>query len=166
MISKKVGITKSSIYYHFVTKEELISRTFEHIFRDYYFAAYFDTNSVNKDNFVETLISGGLKMLPSGDEEYRSTLRVLSEFTILAERDDQFRAPLLKVQQDFVNGFLHLLSKGSEFGLISPSKIEVSSKILALLIDNLSRCKMMKMDMEYQIIWEETINRIIIREDI
>ncbi|MFD2878158.1 TetR/AcrR family transcriptional regulator [Paenibacillus rhizoplanae] len=27
-----MGITKSSIYYHFATKEELISRTFEHIF--------------------------------------------------------------------------------------------------------------------------------------
>lgn len=102
-------------------------------------------------------------MLPSDNEEYRSTLRVLSEFTMLAERDDQFRAPLLKVQQDFVNGFFDILSKGTEFGLVEPSKIEVSSKILALLIDNLSRCKMMKMDLEYQIIWEETINRIILR---
>ncbi|WP_334074522.1 MULTISPECIES: TetR/AcrR family transcriptional regulator [Paenibacillus] len=165
MISKRVGITKSSIYYHFDSKEELISRTFEYIFRDHYFAAYFDTGSVNKDNFVETIIRGGLKMLPSDDEEYRSTLRVLSEFSMLAERDEQFRAPLLKVQQDFVNGFFNLLSKGSELGLVEPSKIEVSSKILTLLIDNLSRCKMMKMDMEYQMIWEETINRIIMREN-
>lgn|GEM_PF-1020338 len=165
LISNKVGITKSSIYYHFATKEELISRTFEYIFRDHYFAAYFDTESVNKDNFVETIIRGGLNMLPTDGEEYRSTLRVLSEFTMLAERDDQFRAPLLKVQQDFVNGFYNLLSKGAEWDLVEPTKIEVSSKILALLIDNLSRCKMMKMDMEYQMIWEETVNRIMIREN-
>ncbi|MFB4328130.1 MULTISPECIES: TetR/AcrR family transcriptional regulator [unclassified Paenibacillus] len=165
LISKKVGITKSSIYYHFATKEELISRTFDYIFRDHYFAAYFNAESVNKDNFVETIIRGGLNMLPSDDEEYRSTLRVLSEFTMLAERDEQFRAPLLKVQQDFINGFCDLLSKGSDLGLVEPTKIEVSAKILALLIDNLSRCKMMKMDLEYQMIWEETVNRIIIREN-
>ncbi|WP_339221754.1 TetR/AcrR family transcriptional regulator [Paenibacillus sp. FSL W7-1332] len=165
LISKKVGITKSSIYYHFATKEELISRTFEYIFKDHYFAAYFDNESVNKDNFIETIIRGGLNMLPSDGEEYRSTLRVLSEFTMLAERDDQFRAPLLKVQQDFVNGFYNLLSKGAEWDLVEPTKIEVSSKILALLIDNLSRCKMMKMDLEYQMIWEETVNRIMIREN-
>lgn len=103
-------------------------------------------------------------MLPSDDKEHRSTLRVLSEFMMLAERDEQFRAPLLKVQQDFATGFLNLLSKGAEWGLVEPEKIEVSSKILALLIDNLSRCKMMKMDLDYQIIWEETVNRIITRE--
>ncbi|WP_281424853.1 TetR/AcrR family transcriptional regulator [Paenibacillus tritici] len=165
MIAKKVGITKSSIYYHFATKEELISRTFQHIFRDHHFAAYFDTISVNEDNFTETLIRGGLNMLPSDDEEYRSTLRVLSEFAILAERDEQFRAPLLKVQQDFVNGFVQLLSKGAEFGLIVPSTTGVSAQILALLIDNLSRCKMMKIELDYQLIWEETIHRLIIRED-
>ncbi|WP_306432687.1 TetR/AcrR family transcriptional regulator [Paenibacillus antibioticophila] len=164
MISKRVGITKSSIYYHFSTKEELIARTFDYIFRDHYFAAYFDIESVSKDNYVETLIRGGLKMLPSDDKEHRSTLRVLSEFAMLAERDDQFRAPLLKVQQDFTNGFFDLLSKGAEWGLIESEKIEVSSKILALLIDNLSRCKMMKMDLDYQIIWEETVKRIITRE--
>lgn len=164
MISKKVGITKSSIYYHFATKEELIQRTFEYIFKGHYFAAYFAMDSVNKDNFVETLVRGGLNMLPSDDEDHRSKLRVLSEFTMLAERDDQFRAPLLKVQQDFLDGFFQLLSKGVEFGLIVPSNIEVSSKILALLIDNLSRCKMMKMEMEYRIIWEEVVDRMIRRE--
>lgn len=161
MIAKKVGMTKSSIYYHFETKEELIGRTFDHIFRDHYFTAYFDLESVNKDNFAETLIKGGLNMLPSGDGEFRSTLRVLSEFTMLAERDDQFKAPLLKVQQDFLDGFFHLLSKGSEYGLIAPSSVKVKSKILALLIDNLSRCKMMKMDMEYDEIWKEAVHSII-----
>ncbi|MEK3793471.1 helix-turn-helix domain-containing protein [Paenibacillus sp. FSL R7-0204] len=165
LIAKKVGITKSSIYYHFATKEELISRTFAHIFRDHHFTAYFDTESANKDNFAEILLSGGLSMLPSGEEEYRSTLRVLSEFAMLAERDEQFRAPLLKIQQDFVNGFVQLLSKGAEFGLIASSTIGVNAAILALLIDNLSRCKMMRMDLEYEQIWEEAVRRIILRED-
>ncbi|MEK3904750.1 TetR/AcrR family transcriptional regulator [Paenibacillus sp. FSL R7-0179] len=165
LIAKKVGITKSSIYYHFATKEELISRTFEHIFRDHHFTAYFDTQSANIDNFVEILISGGLNMLPSGEEEYRSTLRVLSEFAMLAERDEQFRAPFLSIQQDFVKGFEQLLSLGAEFGLIAPPTIGVNAAILALLIDNLSRCKMMKMNLEYQMIWEEAVRRTFIRED-
>ncbi|MBT2292500.1 TetR/AcrR family transcriptional regulator [Paenibacillus albidus] len=165
MISKKVGITKSSIYYHFDSKEELISRTFDHIFKDHYFATYFNIASVNRDTFVETLYEGGLKMLPSGDEEHRSTLRVLSEFMMLAERDEQFRTPLLKVQQDFVSGFFNLLAKGSELGLISPSNIESKSKILALLIDNLSRCKMMKFEMEYPEIWKEAVYSMLIQKD-
>ncbi|ETT56238.1 TetR family transcriptional regulator [Paenibacillus sp. FSL R7-269] len=165
LISKKVGITKSSIYYHFATKEELISRTFEHIFRDHHFTAYFDTESANKDNFAEILINGGLNMLPSGEEEYRSTLRVLSEFAMLAERDEQFRAPFLSIQQDFVTGFEQLLAKGAELGLIASLTIGVNAAILALLIDNLSRCKMMKLDLEYQMIWEEAVRKIILRED-
>ncbi|MFD1906707.1 TetR/AcrR family transcriptional regulator [Paenibacillus rhizoplanae] len=160
-----MGITKSSIYYHFATKEELISRTFEHIFRDHHFTAYFDTESANKDNFAEILLSGGLSMLPSGGEEYRSTLRVLSEFAMLAERDEQFRVPFLRIQEDFVTGFVQLLSKGAEFGLIASSTIGVNAAILALLIDNLSRCKMMKMDLEYELIWEEAVRRMILRED-
>lgn len=165
MISKKVGITKSSIYYHFATKEELISRTFEHIFRDHHFTAYFDTESANKDNFAEILLSGGLNMLPSDEEEYRYTLRVLSEFAMLSERDEQFRVPFLRIQEDFVTGFVQLLSKGAEFGLIASSTIGVNAAILALLIDNLSRCKMMKMDLEYELIWEEAVRRMILREE-
>lgn len=104
-------------------------------------------------------------MLPSGEEEYRSTLRVLSEFAMLAERDEQFRAPFLSIQQDFVKGFEQLLSLGAEFGLIAPPTIGVNAAILALLIDNLSRCKMMKMNLEYQMIWEEAVRRTFIRED-
>lgn len=165
LISKKVGITKSSIYYHFATKEELISRTFEHIFRDHHFTAYFDTESANKDNFAEILLSGGLNMLPSDEEEYRSTLRVLSEFAMLSERDEQFRVPFLRIQEDFVTGFVQLLSKGADFGLIASSTVGVNAAILALLIDNLSRCKMMRMDLEYELIWEEAVRRMILRED-
>lgn len=161
MISKHVGITKSSIYYHFDSKEELISRTFDYIFKDHYFGAYFDMESVNEDNFTEVLFQGGLSMLPSGDDEHRMSLRVLSEFTMLAERDAQFRVPLLRVQEDFVSGFQHLLMKGSEWGFITPSKVETKSKILALLIDNLSRCRMMKMEMDYQDIWKETVLSIL-----
>lgn len=161
MISKQVGITKSSIYYHFDSKEELISRTFDFIFKDHYFAAYFDADSVNEDNFIEVLYQGGISMLPSGDDEYRMSLRVLSEFTMLAERDEQFRIPLLRVQQDFVSGFLHLLMKGSEWGFITPSNADTKSKILALLIDNLSRCRMMKLEMDYHDIWKETILSIL-----
>ncbi|GGG68642.1 TetR/AcrR family transcriptional regulator [Paenibacillus radicis (ex Gao et al. 2016)] len=166
MIAKKVGMTKPSIYYHFDSKEQLISRTFDYLFKDHFFATYFTCHSVSKEDFVACMYEGGLKMLPGDDKEHHSTLRVLNEFMMLAEREEQFRAPLLQIQHDFLNGFHELLEKGANFGLVSLDQLDSKAHILALVIDNLSRCKMMKFEMDYPGIWRATVDSVLRKEDI
>lgn len=164
MIASKVGMTKPSIYYHFTSKDELISRTFEHIFSDHQFDKYFLTSPLTKESFREALYQGGLNMLPDGNKEHFTMLRVLSEFMMLAERDELFRSRLNGLQQEFLNGFRDLLYKGVELGAVSPRNVDSKAHILALVIDNISRCMMMKFAMNYEEVWKETVNSILIEE--
>jgi len=164
MIAKKVGITKPSIYYHFESKEELISRTYIHIFRSHHFNNYFQMNALDHDNFVAVLHQGGLNMLPDGNQEHSSVLRVLNEFMMLAERDELYRERLIWMQQQFLNGFRELLSHGIELGLVPNQNIDAKAHMLALIIDNLSRCMMMKFEMDYEAVWKESVNSVLYEE--
>jgi AcrR family transcriptional regulator len=164
MISRQVGITKPSIYYHFSTKEELISKTYDHIFRGHDFAAYFQMDSITRDNIVEILYQGGLKMMPGDNEEHNAVLRVLSEFTMLAERDALYRERLVHMNQQFLNGFRELLLQGVELGIVSPRNIDFKAHMLAMVIDNISRCIMMKFEMDYCGIWQEAVNSMLVEE--
>ncbi|URN93958.1 MAG: TetR/AcrR family transcriptional regulator [Candidatus Pristimantibacillus lignocellulolyticus] len=164
MIASKVGITKPSIYYHFKTKEDLISRTFEHIFRDHHFYTYFKMDLVTKENFIEVLYQGGLEMLPDDNQEHFAMLRVLSEFMILAEREELYRMRLMNIQQDFLNGFRDLLLKGVELGLVPSRNVDYKAHMLALVIDNISRCMMMNFTMDYEGVWKEVVNSVLIKD--
>lgn len=161
MIAKKVGMTKPSIYYHFSTKEELISQVFEYIFRDHYFSSYFQSDSIVKDNFVQTLYLGGLNMMPGHDKEHYAVLRVLNEFAILSEREKLYRERLTDLHQEFLNGFRNLLLIGADLGIVSPRNIDFKAHILALVIDNISRCILMNFEMDYQGVWKEAVNSIL-----
>ncbi|OAB41704.1 TetR/AcrR family transcriptional regulator [Paenibacillus glacialis] len=164
MIASKVGITKPSIYYHFSSKEELISRTFDHIFKDHHYDKYFQTDSITKENFIETLYQRGLVMLPDGNKEHFAVLRVLGEFMMLAEREEIYRERLTNMHQEFLNGFRDLLLKGVSYGVVSSQTTDNKAYMLALVIDNISRCMMMKFDMNYQDVWKETVNSVLIEE--
>jgi AcrR family transcriptional regulator len=161
MIASKVGITKPSIYYHFATKEELVGRTFDHIFKDHHFEKYFQTHLMTRENYRDTLYQGGLQMLPDGDKEHYAVMRVLSEFMMLAERDELYRARITDMQQEFLNGFRALLIKGVELGIVSSQNVDYKAQILALVIDNISRCMMMKFALDYQEVWKETIDSVL-----
>ncbi|RXZ79506.1 TetR/AcrR family transcriptional regulator [Paenibacillaceae bacterium] len=165
MIAKKVGMTKPSIYYHFASKEELVNRTYTHIFRAHHFNSYFHIDALSKHNYVETLYQGGLNMLPDGNQEHFSVLRVLSEFTMLAERDELYRERLIRMQQEFLNGFRDLLGKGADWGIVLSQNIDPKAHMLALVIDNLSRCIMMKFDLDYEAVWKETVNSVLVQEE-
>ncbi|SFF31402.1 transcriptional regulator, TetR family [Paenibacillus algorifonticola] len=162
MIAGKVGITKPSIYYHFSTKEELVSRIYSHLFENHYFDSYFQADLVTAGNFREALYKGGLKMLPDGSKEHAASLRVLSEFMLLAERDEQYRSLLGNMQHNFLNGFHNLLMRGVELGVVAPQNVVYKAHMLALVIDNLSRCMMMKVAMEYHEVWKETVNSVLL----
>lgn len=161
MIAKKAGMTKSSIYYHFASKEELISSTFNHMFRNHEFSSYFPINLVTKDNFGEFLFQNGLNMLPRHDVNHYTSLRVLNEFMTLAERDQQCRQKILNMQRDFIDGFCQLMTLGAEWGIVSPDRIQEKATLLALTIDHLSRSIMLKYELDYPALWQEAINSLV-----
>ncbi|REK76936.1 TetR/AcrR family transcriptional regulator [Paenibacillus paeoniae] len=163
MIAKAAGMTKSSIYYHYATKEDLISSTFDHMFSDHKFSTYFQTDLVTEDNFGDVLFQGGLNMLPKQDMNHRASLRVLNEFMTLAERDDQYRQRIMSIQCDFIEGFHRLVALGAEWGIVSSEHVEEKATLLALTIDHLSRCMMLKFELDYHALWREAVNSFLYR---
>lgn len=161
MIAKKVGMTKPSIYYHFSTKEELISQVFEYIFKDHYFNFYFQTDSLDKEQFAQILYQGGLKMMPGQDRANYAVLRVLNKFVILSERETLYRERIIKLQHDFLDGFRKLLLAGADLGAVASHNIDYKATILALVIDNLSRSVLMNVEIDYEGVWKEAVNSIL-----
>lgn len=164
MIASEVGISKPSIYYHFSSKDELVQRTFDYSFKGHRFNQYFQLELLDKGNFGEMLYEGGLKMLPKEDEEHFTFLKVLNEFMIIAGRDELFRESLIKKQQEFLEGFQSVLTRGSELGVVLPINIQIHAQILALVIDNISRCIMMNFSIDYKEVWKETVNSVLEKE--
>ena len=119
---------------------------------------------VTKENFIEVLYQGGLDMLPDDNQEHFAMLRVLSEFMILAEREELYRMRIMNIQQDFLNGFRDLLLKGLELGLVPSRNVDYKAHMLALVIDNISRCMMMNFTMDYEEVWKEAVNSVLIRD--
>lgn len=164
MIAKKAGMTKPSIYYHFDTKDDLVSHTFDFIFKDHHFNSYFQPEALDPANYAQRLYQGGLNMLPEQDKSAYAVLRVLNEFSTLAERDEHYRARLNAMQQNFIQGFHAVLAAGAEYGAVSPDHLMNKAHLLALVIDNLSRCLLMKLDMDYHGVWEQAINGVLNNE--
>ncbi|WP_028560826.1 TetR/AcrR family transcriptional regulator [Paenibacillus pinihumi] len=164
MIAQKVGMTKPSIYYHFSTKEELTGRVFDYLFQDHSFNTYFHTASINKNDFAQALYQGGLGMLPRNENDHVAVMRVINEFTILAEREELYRERLTRMHQEFVGGFRQLLTIGAEWGNVPAEQLDHKAHLLALVIDNLSRCMLMRFEMDYPGIWRETVNSVLNEE--
>ncbi|MCG7405965.1 TetR/AcrR family transcriptional regulator [Paenibacillus sp. ACRRX] len=162
MIANEVGITKPSIYYHFSSKEELVQRVFDHIFSDYKFAHYFPIEQFHAHNFGELLYQGGLRMIPEPHEENYAALRLVNEFMLSAGRQENYAQRLIHMQQEFLDGFHELLQKGANLGVVSSTHLEPKAHMLALVIDNITTYMMMQLELNYEQIWQEAVNHVLL----
>lgn len=158
MIAKEVGITKPSIYYHFSSKEALIDRIFEYIFHDYHFNRFFQIDECDEENFAEKLYEGGLKMILGTNE---IDVRVLHEFVQIAVRHEKYLERILKMEQEFVDGFGDLLQKGVELGVVSPENKETKAQLLACVLNSIQDYLMIQFQLGYQNVWKLAVNSVI-----
>lgn len=165
MIAKQVGITKPSIYYHFATKEALISRIYEQLFSNHHFDTYFAEPLPDKEHFVQAIYEGGMRMLPvQGNEHHYTTLRVLNEYMMLAQRDEDYRLRLADMQQQFVGGFERLLRHGEALAVVASGNVQHKAALLALVIDSLSRSMMLQLALDYRGLWMEMVNSVVMAD--
>ncbi|KZS47190.1 TetR family transcriptional regulator [Paenibacillus glucanolyticus] len=160
MIASEVGITKPSIYYHFVSKDELIDRVFDYMFSDYHFEHYFTLAHMNELNFAEELYQGGMRMFPEDEEEFSPVMRLLNEFMLTANRSANYGERVAAMQQTFLDGFRELMLLGAEFGIVERHHAESKAYVLALVIDNITSYMMMDIQLDYQAIWKEAVNSV------
>ncbi|WP_312116326.1 TetR/AcrR family transcriptional regulator [Brevibacillus reuszeri] len=165
MIAKEVGIAKPSIYYYFDSKDALIAGVFDELCKGIEFGAFFDLEQFTEDNFVESLISSGVKMIDEQDKDPYFT-RVLQEYMLLATRNQDFSKRLLALQRDYLSGFEALLEKASTLGLLR-NKVNLTAKahMLALILDNIGHFMMFDEQIDYKQIWIEAVYSLFTRDE-
>ncbi|MGF9978094.1 TetR/AcrR family transcriptional regulator [Viridibacillus arvi] len=164
MIAKELGMSKPSLYYYVESKDELIKKVFDYIFEEYTFEDYFHLKDMTKENLIEKLYSGGMDYIKEIQEQ-DILLNLLSEFTLYANRnkevDETFIEKIKEVQQMFIDGFVQVLQKAIEFGLMEENNIQAKAGVLALMLDNILNYKMLDMKIEEAAIWKQTITDVI-----
>lgn len=164
MIAKELGMSKPSLYYYVESKDELIKKVFDYIFEDYTFEDYFHLKDMTKENLIEQLYLGGMDYI-NEIQEQDILLNLLSEFTLYANRnkevDETFIEKIKEVQQMFIDGFVQVLQKAIEFGLMEENNIQAKAGVLALMLDNILNYKMLDMKIEAAAIWKQTITDVI-----
>lgn len=157
MIAAEVGISKPAIYYHFASKEILIDYLFNETFKDYYFNSYFKIEDFTADNFEELLVAQGMEMLPHEEEQDIDALRVLNEFLQYMNRKEKYYKQIIDIQEGFLQGFMDLLQKGVELGVITQDNLTAKAHMLVMVIDNMSNFMLMGFKLGYREIWKEAV---------
>ncbi|WP_232697182.1 TetR/AcrR family transcriptional regulator [Brevibacillus daliensis] len=166
MIANSVGIQKPSIYYYYSSKEELIDAVFTWILEGYSFEKYVHIIEYTKENFVEKIISDGLQLLiEESTDTQLLVVQVLNEFLLYGSRESshnkEYRLKIKAVQEGFIDGFIRLLQKGVEFGLIESTGLREKSIILALTFDNLSNYPMIGIQLDVAAVWRQAITSVL-----
>ncbi|MFY4674917.1 TetR/AcrR family transcriptional regulator [Bacillus anthracis] len=169
-IATSIGMQKPSIYYYYSSKEELIDAVFCWILEGYSFEKYFHINEYTKENFIEKLISDGLQML---NEETTDTqalvVQVLNEFLLYGSRESshnkEYRLVIKTLQEGFINGFITLLQKGIELGILNSNGLREKACVLALTLDNISNYPMIGIQIDIAAVWTETIASVLSKKE-
>ncbi|NFI84158.1 TetR/AcrR family transcriptional regulator [Clostridium botulinum] len=166
MIANSVGIQKPSIYYYYSSKEELVDTVLAWILEGYSFEKYFQINEYTKENFVEKIISDGLQLLIEESTDTQIlVVQVLNEFLLYGNRksshNKEYRLKIKAVQEGFINGFIRLMQKGAEFGLIDSKGLREKASVLALTLDNLSNYPMIGIQLDVTAVWRQAVTSLL-----
>ncbi|APH19438.1 TetR/AcrR family transcriptional regulator [Clostridium botulinum] len=166
MIANSVGIQKPSIYYYYSSKEELVDAVLAWILEGYSFEKYFQINEYTKENFVEKIISDGLQLLIEESTDTQIlVVQVLNEFLLYGNRksshNKEYRLKIKAVQEGFINGFIRLMQKGTEFGLIDSKRLREKASVLALTLDNLSNYPMIGIQLDVTAVWRQAVTSLL-----
>ncbi|GIN84374.1 TetR family transcriptional regulator [Heyndrickxia sporothermodurans] len=166
MIANSIGIQKPSIYYYYSSKEKLVDAVFNWIFEGYQFELYFHINEYTMDNFEEKIFNDGLKVLSvESSDAQLLVIQVLNEFLLYGSRESahnkEYKFRIKSVQQGFIDGFIRLLQKANEFGLIDSKGLHEKATVLALILDNLTNYPTLDIQLDVTAIWRQAITSVL-----
>ena len=166
MIANTVGIQKPSIYYYYPSKEMLVDAVFNSIFEGYSFETYFHINEYTKENFEEKIFNDGLQLLIEVSIDAQLlVVQVLNEFLLYGSRESahsqEYKLKINSVQKGFIDGFIRLLQKAKEFGLIDSKGLYEKATVLALILDNLTNFPMVDIQIDVAAVWRQTITSVL-----
>ncbi|WP_256757561.1 TetR/AcrR family transcriptional regulator [Cohnella sp. WQ 127256] len=164
MIAKQLNISKPALYYHFLSKEIIIDVLFDEICKSIGFTNFFNIQDYTNNNFKEKLISDGLRMISSQQEDENYS-RIMKQYQVLGYRNPKYSQKLLELLDGFTVGFANLLQHGASIGAIHDHDILIKAQTLNMIIDSIDHFISYGFEYDYADIWTKAVLTLVQDED-
>ncbi|NQX69240.1 helix-turn-helix transcriptional regulator [Paenibacillus alba] len=160
MIAKEVGLSKPALYYHFLSKEAIITTLFEELCKSIGFSSFFRIEAYTKDNFEETFIADGLQIIHKQQTDMYYS-RILNQYQALGYRDPAYSLKLVQILEGFTAGFAELLAHGVSIGAIAALDVLTKAQMLTMIIDSMDNFMSYGLTYSYENIWTTAVKSLI-----
>lgn len=164
MIAKQLNISKPALYYHFLSKEIIIDVLFDEICKSIGFTNFFNIQDYTNNNFKEKLISDGLRMISSQQEDENYS-RIMKQYQVFGYRNPKYSQKLLEILDGFTVGFANLLQHGASIGAIHDHDILIKAQTLNMIIDSIDHFISYGFEYDYSDIWTKAVLTLVQDED-
>lgn len=158
-ISKKVGISKPALYYHFGSKEILFETLYafiiDEMISDYELVRLPDS----KEALIRHLIEIGARDIKYVKEK-EAFPSILKQYFLLGMRNEKIQKQTLRLEEKIVDYYSKLMEHATFLKIITEQEKEVFTELLVLLDKGiLDRAEKLD-DIQLNLMWQTTIYKL------